>query len=200
MRLGIFGGTFDPIHQGHLILAEQCREQARLDRVLFVPAPRPPHKSQPMTPFDKRVEMLALAISGQPSFQTDELEKDRPGPSYTVETLEQIQARDPAAELFLILGADSVVDLPLWFEPVRILKLATLLVVGRPGWAFTGMEELREKVGLPETIPFRLETVQCPLMEISSRDIRQRTGEGRTIRYLVPRAVEAYIGDKGLYR
>src|SRR6202007_3402109 len=99
MRIGVFGGTFDPVHYGHLILAEQCREQGRLDQVLFVPAARPPHNDrEPITPFARRVEMLALAIAGQPAFRIDDLEKDRPGPSYTADTLDEIQHRHPEAE------------------------------------------------------------------------------------------------------
>ena len=105
MRQGIFGGTFDPIHLGHLVLAEQCREQARLDQVLFIPSARPPHKqNQPLTPFDQRVEMLRLAISGQQAFRIEELEKDRPGPSYTADTLRILKDRQPSTELFLILA------------------------------------------------------------------------------------------------
>src|SRR5579871_4282836 len=101
MRVGVFGGTFDPVHYGHLILAEQCREQARLDRVLFIPAARPPHKAdRPLTPFGHRVEMLALAIAGNPAFAVDELEKERPGPSYTVDTLLELSRRLEGAELF----------------------------------------------------------------------------------------------------
>src|SRR5436190_5145440 len=98
MRLGVFGGTFDPIHVAHLVLAEQCREQGRLDEVRFMVAARPPHKQQPLTPFAQRVEMLALAISGQPAFRIDELERDRPGPSYTADTLEELHRRQPDAE------------------------------------------------------------------------------------------------------
>src|SRR4051794_17757645 len=134
MRLGVFGGTFNPIHLGHLIMAEQCREQGRLDQGLFIPAARPPHKQdQELTSYAQRVEMLALAISGQPAFRVDELEKDRPGPSFTVDTLAQLQERHGKAELFLILGSDTLHDLPQWYQPVRILELAGLLVVPRPG-------------------------------------------------------------------
>src|SRR5437868_6696540 len=103
MRVGVFGGTFDPVHVGHLILAEQCREQARLDQVLFVPAARPPHKQErPLTSYERRTEMLALATSGHPSFRIDELEKDRPGPSFTVDSLQELKGRQPDADLFLI--------------------------------------------------------------------------------------------------
>src|SRR5437870_4749134 len=107
MRLGIFGGTFDPVHLGHLILAEEAREQGRLEQVLFVPAARPPHKQeQPLTPFAQRVEMLSLALAGNPAFRIEQLERDRPGPSYTVDTLEELRRRQPDAELWLIVGSD----------------------------------------------------------------------------------------------
>src|SRR5207244_4892394 len=129
---GVFGGTFDPVHVGHLILAEQCREQGRLDMVLFVPAARPPHKEEvALTPFDKRVEMLALAISGQPAFRIEELERDRPGPSFTIETLTELQKQRPGDELCFIIGSDSLNELASWYQPRRILELAELAVVER---------------------------------------------------------------------
>lgn len=201
MKLGIFGGSFDPVHLGHLILAEQCREQAQLDRVLFVPAARPPHKpDQTLTPFHHRVEMLALAVSGNPAFQIDDLENARPGPSYTALTLEELKARDPAADLWLILGADSLVDLRLWYQPRRILELAGLLVVARPGWQMPPADRLHEMLNLDPDFPLRLQTVECPLIGIASRDLRQRIGQMRSVRYQIPRAVEAYIDDKNLFR
>src|SRR5262245_46495658 len=144
MRLGVFGGTFDPIHYGHLILAEQCREQGRLDQVLIVPAARPPNKlHKPLTPFAHRDEMIALAIAGQLAFRIDELEKDRPGPSFTVETLEELHRRDPSAELVLLVGSDALHDLPNWYEPARIAARAALLVMVRPDWPMPAGDELR---------------------------------------------------------
>src|SRR6516165_6912268 len=108
-KIGIFGGTFDPVHLGHLIMADQCREQARLDQVWFIPAARPPHKQdQPLTPFVYRVEMLALAIAGMPAFRVDELEKDRPGPSYTAETLAALRRQHPEDAFFLLVGSDTL--------------------------------------------------------------------------------------------
>lgn len=200
MKIGVFGGSFDPVHMGHLILAEQCREQAGFDRVLFVPAARPPHKpDRALTPFHVRVEMLTLAISGQPAFQVDELENDRPGPSYTVLTLEELKAREPAADLHLILGGDSLVDLPLWYQPKRILEQAGLLVVGRPGWAAPSERDLRMSLALADDFPLRLAVVECPLIEIASRDLRKRIAEGKSVRYQMPRAVEAYVLEKQLY-
>src|SRR5262249_13885714 len=149
MRIGIFGGTFDPVHLGHLIVAEQCREQARLDQVLFVPAARPPHKVEHrLTPFAQRVEMLALACAGHPAFKVEEMEKDRPGPSFTVDTVEQIHNRQPEAELFLLLGADTLHDLPHWYEPARIARLVELLVVPRSDWLMLSPTELRKSLHL----------------------------------------------------
>jgi nicotinate-nucleotide adenylyltransferase len=201
MRIGVFGGTFDPVHLGHLILAEQCRDQGRLDLVLFIPAARPPHKQeQPLTPFGRRAEMLALAVAGQPAFRVDELEKDRAGPSYTADTLAELRRRHSGAELFLLVGADTLHDLPGWREPARIVEQAGLLVVERPGWAQPSPEWLRVALGLPEGAPLRQQVIESPLIHIASRDLRRRVAEGRTIRYLVPRAVEAYIADKHLYR
>ncbi len=201
MRVGIFGGTFDPVHLGHLILAEQCREQAKLDQVLFVPAALPPHKQQqPLTSFAHRAEMLALAISGHPAFRVDELEKERAGPSYTVHTLTHLHEQRPGDELCFILGSDSVQDLPIWYQPQRILELATLVVVARADWPIFSAQELKAQLQLSDNFPLRYQIVEAPLITIASRDVRKRIAEGRSVRYLIPRAVGAYIDDKGLYR
>lgn len=200
MRLGIFGGTFDPVHLGHLILAEQCREQGRLEQVLFVPAARPPHKPERvLTRFDQRVEMLNLALSGHAAFRIDELERDRAGPSYTYQTLEELHARQPNGELCLILGADSLSELHLWYRPQRIVELATLLVVPRAGAATVDAAVLRERLDLPAETKLTLEMVNAPNIDIASRDIRARLASGRSVRYLIPRAVEAYIAAQHLY-
>ena len=201
MRIGIFGGTFDPVHIGHLILAEQCREAAKLDKVLFVPAALPPHKQlQPLTSFGQRVEMLALAISGHPPFGIEEMEKDRAGPSYTVDTLAELHEQRPGDELYFILGSDSVRDLPIWYQPKRILQLATLLVVARADGPAFSAKKLKESLELGDEFPLRYEVVEAPLITLSSRDIRRRIAEGRSVRYMIPRSVEAYIEDKRLYR
>jgi nicotinate-nucleotide adenylyltransferase len=200
-RIGIFGGTFDPVHLGHLNLAEQCREQAGLDQVWFVPAARPPHKQDaPLTPFAQRVEMLALALAGHPAFRIEEMEKDRPGPSYTADTLAELRRRHPDAELFLVLGSDCLPDLPGWRDPGRILDLATLLVVARPHWPVWSTEQLRAALGLAADRPVRLQVVQVPLIDLSSTELRRRVAAGRSLRYLVPRAVECYIENHHLYR
>jgi nicotinate-nucleotide adenylyltransferase len=200
MRIGVFGGTFDPVHLGHLIVAEQCREQAQLDQVLFIPAARPPHKlEQPLTPFGQRVEMLQLALAGQPAFVVDELEKDRPGPSYTADTLEQLHRREAGAELFLIVGSDCLPDLPFWHDPGRIAEQAGLLIVPRPGTEVWPPEQLRAALRLPAHVNLRQQTVSVPLVDISSRELRRKVGAGRSIRYLVPRAVECFIATHRLY-
>ena len=201
MRVGIFGGTFDPVHTGHLILAEQCREQGRLDEVWFVPAPRPPHKDEPaLTRFEQRVEILALALAGNPAFRIDEVEKERVGPSYTADTLTELRRRHPAHEFFLLIGSDTLIDLPHWYEPLRVLEQASLLVVARPGVAVPTVEELRHRLHVPESLSLRLHVVEMPQIDIASRDLRRRAATGRSLRYFLPRAVECYIHDKALYR
>jgi nicotinate-nucleotide adenylyltransferase len=201
MRIGVFGGTFNPVHMGHLILAEQCREQGHLDQVLFIPAARPPHKQdQTLAAYAQRTEMLALATSGQPAFRIDEMEKDRPGPSFTVDTLEHLRLRHPGAELFLTIGSDTLHDLPIWYQPVRILELAALLIVPRPGWPIPETNELHAALAIAATFPLRYQVCDVPLIDIASRELRRRISEGRSVRYMLPGAVEAYIQDKGLYR
>jgi nicotinate-nucleotide adenylyltransferase len=200
MRIGVFGGTFDPVHFGHLIMAEQCREQAALDQVWFVPSARPPHKlDQPLTPFAQRVEMLALALAGQPAFRADEIEKDRPGPSYTADTLDDLNRLHPNNDWFLLVGSDTLSDLPTWHEPARVVAGATLLVVMRPGYAELPANDLRLSLSLPKESDLQVQMVQSPLIDISSRDLRRRAAEGRSLRYLLPRSVECYIQAKGLY-
>jgi nicotinate-nucleotide adenylyltransferase len=194
MRLGVFGGTFDPIHLGHLILAEQCRETCALDRVWFVVAGAPPHKRGGRTPVMHRLEMVRIAVAGHSAFAVSEIEAARPGPHYSVDTLESIHRENPDDELFFLIGADSLADLPSWREPARIAQLATIVVVNRPG--IDGADPAR-LVG-PGSHP--LLSVNVPPIGIASTDLRQRLSEGRSIRYQVPRGVEAYIEAQGLYR
>jgi nicotinate-nucleotide adenylyltransferase len=200
MRIGVFGGTFDPVHVGHLILAEQAREQARLDAVWFVPAPRPPHKdASKITRFEQRVEMLNLAIAGNPAFRVDELENERPGTTYTVDTIAELRRRHPGDDFFLLVGSDTLEDVPLWHEPVALLKQAGLAVMARPGHAVPSADQLRRRLDLPESVHLRIEVVQAPLIDISSHDLRNRAEAGRSLRYFLPRAVECYVLEKRLY-
>jgi nicotinate-nucleotide adenylyltransferase len=153
-----------------------------------------------LTPFAQRVEMLALAISGHPVFRIDELEKDRAGPSYTVDTLTQLTQAQPGDKLFFILGSDSVRDLPGWYQPRRILELASLLVVARADAPVFSEKDLRDALKLGDEFNLRYQIIDAPLITLASRDIRRRISEGRTVRYMIPRAVEAYIEDKHLYQ
>jgi nicotinate-nucleotide adenylyltransferase len=196
MRLGLFGGTFDPIHLGHLILAEQCREACGLDRVWFVVAGAPPHKRGERTSVAHRLEMVRLAIAGHPAFEVSEIEANRPGPHYSVETLEAIHHDRPDDDLFFLIGADSLTDLPQWRQPDRIARLATVVVVNRPGIDAPSLADGPD-LG-PEARP--IVRVTIPPIGIASHDLRRRLAEGRSIRYLVPRGVEAYIEAQGLYR
>lgn len=199
MRLGLFGGSFDPVHYGHLLLAECCREQCRLHQVWFVPAHAPPHKQRQLTDGARRAEMLELACGGQPAFGVCRLELERGGTSYSVETLERVRQLEPASELFFLLGADSLADLPNWREPARICELATLVVVARPGSAPPSFETLTG-LATPERIEhFRRHVVEMPQVDFRSRVLRQRTAQGQSIRYRTPRAVEQYIHANRLY-
>lgn len=198
MRIGIYGGTFDPIHLGHLVLAEQCRERCRLDEVWFIPAGSPPHKAEnDISPPQRRLEMLELAIAGHDRFRVQTLELHRPGPSFTVDTLQHFHDEHPDRELFLLLGADSVADLPTWREPQRIFQLATVVAVNRGDSSPIDRSIVSENFG--KDVAERIISVQMPGLEIASRDIRQRVNSGRSIRYLVPRAVEVYIAQHRLY-
>jgi nicotinate-nucleotide adenylyltransferase len=200
MRVGIFGGTFDPVHYGHLIVAEQSREQAELDQVWFVPSARPPHKAdRTITPFGRRAEMLTLALAGyEDRFRVETIEKDLPGLSYTADTLDVLHESQPGNKWFLILGADSVQDLPDWHEPLRIIDRSTILVAGRPGHPHWTAAELASRLTVG-TDRVRLRSIEIPLVEISSRDLRQRAAEGRSLLFQLPRAVEVYIREKRLY-
>lgn len=191
MRLGLFGGTFDPIHLGHLILAEACREALQLDRVWFIPAGSPPHKLGGRTPVAHRIEMAQIATAGNAAFEVSEIEAKSPGPHYSYETLEAVRNTHPDDSLFFMIGADSLADLPLWRKPERIAELATIVVVNRPG-----VEASVPDLG-PSAQPIQRVTV--PPIGIASHDIRKRVAEGRSIRYMVPRGVEAYLVEQKLY-
>jgi len=199
MKIGVFGDTFDPVHVGHLILAERCREEAGLDQVWFLPSYAPPHKQgQAITRFELRCDMLALALTGQPAFRVEPIEKELPPPSYTARTLAELHERHPEHTFALIIGGDSLYDLPTWYEPGRVLAQAELVAVPRPGAVLPSAAEVSVKVGVPPE-QVRLTVVDCPQVDVSSRDIRQRVGMGKSVRFLVPRAVEEYVRERKLY-
>ena len=198
MRLGIYGGTFDPVHYAHLLAAEQCREQCRLDEVWFIPAAAPPHKpTRVISPGETRAEMLEVAVAGHPQFRVDRRELKREGLSYTVDTLDEIRAEDPRRELFLLLGADSVADFGTWHEPERILELATLMSVNR-GRVRPDLAAFEQQFG--RAALDRVLHVEMPAVDLAATDLRERVRSGRSIRFMTPRGVEAYIAQHGLYR
>lgn len=206
MRLGILGGTFDPVHYGHLLLAESCREQLSLDAVWFLPAAVPPHKQQAVpTPGTNRIEMLHLAIGGHEAFRVCPYEIERGGVNYTVDTLAHLTAEEPQRELFFLMGGDSLRDLPGWREPQRICELAVPAVVVRslPGGAESGDEldlsPLGSLVSAERLELIRQHQVRMPRIDLSSTEIRGRVAANRSIRYQTPRAVEKYIQAQRLY-
>ncbi len=200
MRLGLFGGSFNPVHVGHLLLAECCREQCQLDQVWFVPAAVPPHKQgRELAPSEARIEMLELAISGHPSFAVSRFEADRGGVNYTVDTLTHFSQEDPDGELFFLMGADMLDDLPNWRNAARVCELAIPVAVRRPGSRALDFQHLAE-IASPERVKLiRSYQVEMPRIEISSTDIRRRVAAGQSIRYRAARAVEKYIETHGLY-
>lgn len=197
MRLGIFGGTFDPIHYGHLLLAEICRQELALDAVRFVPAGNPPHKSGELSDGHARADMVKLAVSGYPEFTVDRREIRRSGPSYTVLTLTEIAEEVPDAQLFFLMGADSLHDFPSWREPDRILELSTVVAVNRPGHSSLTADQLVDVLGSLDASRIRL--LSMPGTEISATDLRQRVRDGRGLRFLTPRAVEVFLTEHKLY-
>jgi nicotinate-nucleotide adenylyltransferase len=192
LRLGVFGGTFDPVHLGHLIAAEEARLAVPLDRVLFIPSGQPPHRSKPPSASaEQRARMVALAINGHADFVLDEREVRAERVVYTIETLKALKVEHgPACRLHLIIGGDSLLDFPLWREPLRILDLATVVVIERPGSPLEGADPM---------LLGRVLRVSGARVAISAREIRDRLGTGRSVRYLVPEAVQSFIERNRLY-
>jgi nicotinate-nucleotide adenylyltransferase len=190
-RIGLLGGTFNPIHVGHLLIAQDAMEALDLDRVKFIPAATPPHK-----PLDRnisgtqRLRMVRLAIRGCERFEADDIEVRRGGPSYSVETVGELGLRHPGAEFYFIIGSDSLGELPLWREIRRLARLCTFVVVARPGFA----------AGMPKGLGLRCRFVEGHLCEISSSEIRRRLARGQSVRWLVPEAVLRYIRRVKLYQ
>ena len=182
-RVGVFGGTFDPVHVGHLAIANAALDELGLDRVYFVPARHSPLKLEgPIASAEDRLAMLTAAIAGEPRFRVSTVELDREGPSFTVDTLEALRGE---GELFLILGSDAYADFERWREPSRIRDLATVVLAARPG---------------APNAPDGVRILDSPLMDISSRELRARAARGRSLRYLVVEAALRYIEEHRLYR
>jgi nicotinate-nucleotide adenylyltransferase len=204
-RVGVLGGTFDPIHYGHLVVAEQVREALGLDRVLFVPAALPPHKQDDeVAPATDRAAMVELAIAGNAAFAMSEIELRRGGPSYTADTMRELvdeAARQGVArEFYFILSAEALAGLGTWHDPGRLLVLARLVVVPRPGAPLPDSARLAAMLPGGAASAGRVVCVDTVPLAHSASDVRGRAASGRSIRYLVPPAVEAYIRDHRLYR
>jgi len=201
MRLGIFGGSFDPVHYGHLQLAAACLEKCPLDQVWFVPAASSPHKQDRLqTPGAVRADMLERAIAGNPSCQACTLELERGGVSYTVDTLTEIRQQQAGAELFLLLGADMLFDLPTWRRPEEICRLATLVVVERPGSPQADFAIIERLFSLQELANIAPRRIEMPACDVSSSEIRRRVAAGVGIEALTPPAVAEYSQQQQLYR
>lgn len=199
-RIGIMGGTFDPIHYGHLVLAETVRDTMGLEQIVFVPAGSPPHKTDAeITPARHRIAMVQRAIRGNPHFVLSTMETERPGTSFTVDTLEQLRgAVPPGTEFYFITGSDALLGILSWKDAGRMADLCHFVAATRPG---TSRGHLREFLDtLPDSLRDRIDVIPVPALEISSTEIRRKTREARTIRYLLPESVEDYIRKEGLYR
>jgi nicotinate-nucleotide adenylyltransferase len=197
VRIGILGGTFDPPHIGHLVIAEEARVKLALAKVYFVPARQPPHKmGEPVSPLQDRVAMLRLALDTSPFFVLSLVEANRPGPSYTVDTIRQLHKEfPPATELFFIMGMDSLAELPTWHKPSDLIEMCHLAVLRRPGYS-ADMEELEKKIpGIKSRVLF----IPAPELEISSSDLQGRVRQGLSIQYMVPDGVANYIVQHHLY-
>lgn len=204
MNIGVFGGTFDPIHLGHLAVAEEIRASLGLAEVLFVPAGHPWLKvdktlrvDKSISPTKHRVQMVKLAIAGHPHFRLSTCEVDRPGPSYAVDTIDILQRQlGTEARLFFLLGSDALSELPQWKEPSRLIQICHLVAFTRPGFALPPLESLESAIpGLSQHVTF----VEVPQVDISATQIRNRVSRGASIHGLVPPSVERYIQEQGLY-
>jgi len=198
MKIGVLGGTFDPIHNGHLIIAEAARARLDLAEVLFVPAGLPWLRTNiPLTAAEHRVQMVRLAIGNKPYFKLSTMEVERAGPSYTVDTITELKGRLGAGdELFFILGWDSLAGLPQWREPERLVKMCYLVAVPRPGYPKPDIKSLEAAIpGLAQ----RVILLDTPEIDISGSEIRKRVAQGLAIGQFVPEPVDRYIREQGLY-
>jgi nicotinate-nucleotide adenylyltransferase len=197
VRIGILGGTFNPPHLGHLVSAQEAYIQLELERVILIPARQPPHKPVDEEPgAGHRLELCRLAVDGDPRFEVSDLELNRDGPSYTVDTLSSLHSSTPDTDLYLILGGDIAAGLPDWHQPERVLSLATVAVAKRRGTPRELVEQSLARLRGGERTKF----FHMPRIGVSSTFIRERVRAGQSIRYLVPDKVAGYIAEEGLYR
>lgn len=200
LNIGLMGGTFDPIHIGHLVTAEEARQQFSLDYVIFIPAGLPPHKEkEQVSPAEHRCLMTTLAVMSNPSFIVSRVEVDQEKPSYTIDTIHHFKTRDaPGANLFFITGADAILEILTWKDYSALLTLCTFIAVSRPEYPLEKLGEMTANLS-PE-LKSRIHLLEIPALAISSTFIRKRVALGKTIKYLTPEPVEQYIKKHGLYK
>jgi nicotinate-nucleotide adenylyltransferase len=190
-KIGVLGGTFDPIHVGHLLVARDAMDALELDRVIFVPASIPPHKLETdMAPAESRLAMVRLAIGDDPDFSVSEVDFLRSGPSFSIDTVKRLQEEFPGNDLFFLIGEDNLGEIWSWKDPERLFQECRVIVIGRPGG---------DRITIPSDIPGPATALDIHRIQLSSSEIREKIRQGRSIRYLVPREVERYIYEHRLY-
>jgi len=195
-RIGVMGGTFDPIHVGHLVAAEEARVRFALDRMVFVPCGQPPHKKDySVTDREHRYTMTVLATSTNSAFEVSRIEIDRPGPSYTVDTLRELRGAQPQSSLYFVTGGDGILAVLTWRDPHELVQFCEFIAVTRPGYDLSHLEQALD----PELMR-HVHLLPIPGIDISSTEIRRRVAAGLPVKYLTPLEVEAYIAKQGLYR
>ncbi|MBE0429583.1 MAG: nicotinate-nucleotide adenylyltransferase [Thermoleophilia bacterium] len=196
MKLAIMGGTFNPIHIGHLVCAEEAVSEYGFDEILFMPAGWPPHKEvQGGVTSEYRYQMTALAVEDNPRFRVSRYELDRPAPSYTVDTVRHFVSMSPDAQIYFITGSDAILEILDWKDPKELLEMATLIAASRPGYPLDRFAEQMELIRQGRVL-----VLEIPAIGVSSTMIRERVAKNRSVRYLVPEAVRGFIEEKGLYR
>lgn len=200
--IGLFGGSFNPIHHGHLIVARAVIESVGLEKVVFIPSANPPHKrDETLADAHDRMAMVRLAIGDEPGMEADDLEIRRTGPSYTILTVQEYRRRlPPAVQLLWIIGGDTLPELATWYRAGELVEMCRIVTAVRPGFETPNLEELEKTLTGPQMTALKKNILTTPRIDISATDIRRRVARGRSIRYLVPEAVRAYIDEHNLYR
>lgn len=200
-RLLLFGGSFDPLHHGHLIVSRHVAEQLDVDTVVLIPSPSPPHKqTQVLTPARDRLAMCRLAVAGDPQFRVSDWELTQAGPSYTLHTVKHFQNECDGAELCWLIGMDSLLELGTWYRATELVEECRIVTAARPGFAVRDRSVLEPPFSPTQVDRLLADVVEGPHIDISARDVRARRARGASIRYLVPDAILQYIDDRDLYR
>lgn len=200
-RIGLYGGTFDPIHVGHLIVARAVRERLDLERVVLIPSARPPHKPRSaLTDASHRLAMTQLAVEGEPDLDVSDCETRRDGPSYTIDTVAEFRERlGPEAEIVWVIGADSLAELASWYRVEALADACRMVIAARPGWDRPDLTPLHGTLREDQIASLKRDLIETPRIDVSATDVRRRVAEGLSIRWLVPESVRDYITEHGLY-